>query len=279
MESVTRSVQSAYLQTCQLLGLPVVIKSNSTLNQKFDINADMAISDVDRLAMKYVTIGNGGHRMVTGTNGISRPEPVQHKPRDAALYNHLPFVLRLPSADLTALQRAKYRLRRHEVHDGITYIAYYLKVLDMSATVPQLELRTVVDGVVTAIPYVPTLGDLNPTPPVIGSGGVLTTTGDYIAATAKVPFIMTADDILEYLNVANIIYGDDSYAMISEIGLCSGVDRAVTGDFNGTVTGYTDAIGVQVCNFISAFFSAKFSNDGLTLLFDCGSTEAMLTLS
>ena len=279
MESVTRTVHSAYLQTCQLLGLPVVIKPNSTLNQKFDINADMAISETDKLTMKYVTIGNGGHKVSTGVNGIPVPEPVQHTPRDAALYNHLPFVLRLPSNDLTANQRAKYRLRKHEVHDGVNYVAYYLKVLDMAATVPQLELRTVVNGVTTATPYVPTLSDLNPTPPAIGSGGVIVSTGDYIAATAKIPFVMTPDDINELLNVANVIYGDESYSIISEIGLCSGVDRSVTGDFNGTTTGYTEAIGVQVCNFIGAFFAAKFSNNGINILFDAGSSEAMLTLS
>ena len=278
MDSVVRTVFGAYLQTVQLLGLPMIIKPNSTLNEKFNINKDITISSEDKPSVKYVTIGNGGHRLVTGTNNISKPEPVQHRPRDAALYNHLPFILRLPSNDLTALERAKYRMRRYETHDGVTYVAYDLKVLDLTSTIPQLELRTVEDGVTTSTTYSPTLADLNPTPPALLPGGSLSTTGDYIAATAKVPFIMTENDIIEFLNVCNIIYGDEGYAMISEIGLCSGVDRSVVGDFNGVSTGYIDAISVQIVSFINAFFSAKFSNTGITINLDVGAVEPLLDL-
>ena len=279
MEYVTRTIAGALLQTTQLLGLPLSIKLNSTLNQKFGIHQDLIIADTDIPAVKYVTIGNGGHKMVIGANGISKPEPIQHRPRDAALYNHLPFILRLPSEDLTPGERAKYRLRRIESHDNVAYVAYYLKVIDFTETVPKLELRTVADGNITSTDFNFTLADLSPTPPAIEPGGVLTTTGDYIAATAKVPFTMTPYDITEFLNVCNIIYGDEGYAMISEIGLCSGVDRNVTGDFNGVSVGYTDAVSVQIVNFINAFFAANFSNDGITIMLDTGSLEVMLDLA
>lgn len=279
MEHVVRTVLGALLQTSQLLGKPVIVKPNTTLNQKFNIQPDITISDQDHPSMTYVSIGNGGHRMNIGVNNIARPEPIQHTPRDAALFNHLPFVLRLPSEDLTAGERIKYRLRRHETHDGQTYVAYYMKVLDLSETVPQLELRTVTDGITTSTPFEHTLADLNPTPVNMTPGGVLQTSGDYIAATAKVPFIMNENDINEFLNVANIIYGDEDYAMISEIALCSGVDRIVVGDFNGTSGSYTEAIAVQVCSFINAFFSAKFSNNGINILLDTGSSEPLLSLA
>lgn len=279
MEKTVRTVLGAQLQTCQLLGKPLAIKPNSTLNQKFDIQASTTFADDDKISMKYVAIGNGGHRTAIGVNNVAKIEAVQHTPRDCALYNHLPFVLRLPSMDLSPAERAKYRLRTHETHDGTVYVAYYLKVLDLTETQPQLELRTVADGVTTSTPYSPTLSDLNPTPPAISTGQVLQTSGDYIAATAKVPFTMSADDITELLNVCNIIYGDEAYAMISEFALCSGVDRSVTGDFNGTSAGYTEAIGVQVTSFISSFFAAQYANAGVTLNLDVGSVENMLDLS
>lgn len=278
MEHIVRTVYGAYLQTCQLLGVPMVLKPNSTLNEKFNIHTNISIADSDKPSMRYVTIGNGGHRMVTGTNGIGRPEVIQHTPRNAALYNHLPFILRLPHDDLAPIERAKYRLRRLETHDGVTYVAYYLKLLNMTNTVPQLELRTVVDNITTATVFNPTIADLNPTPPALNSGGVLTTTGDYIAATGKVPFTMVSNEIDEFLNVANIIYGDDGYAMISEIGLCSGVDRTVMGDFNGASIGYTDAVGVQIINFISKFIHAPSNNAGINIEFDVGSVEPLLVL-
>lgn len=279
MEAIVRTVYGAALQTSQLLGRPLTLKPYSTLNEKFNIHTDVLLANDDNLFLQYATIGNGGHRMVMGTNGISRPEPIQHLPRHSALYNHLPFVLRLPANDLTALERAKYRLRRLETHDSVQYVAYYGKVLDFTNTVPQLELRSVVDGVTTSTLFEPTVQDMSPTPPPLTPGGVITATGDYIAATAKVPFVMSPEDIVEFLQVCNIIYGDDSYAMISEIGLCSGVDRTVVGDFNGTNAGYTDAIGVQIVSFVSAFFAAKFTNNGISVEFDIGSVEALLNLS
>jgi hypothetical protein len=279
MESSIRSVYSASLQTSTLLGLPVIIKPNSTLNEKFNISPTLTLSETDHSAIRYITVGNGGHRMVVGADNIAKPEPIQHTPRNAALYNHLPFILKLPSDDLLPVDRAKYRLRRIETHDGVNYVAYYLKVLDLSNTSTMMELRSVTDGIVTATSFVPTAADLNPTPPPITPGGVITASGDYIAATAKVPFIMTTEDILEFLNVCNIIYGDVNYAMITEIGLCSGADRVVTGDFNGVSSGYTEAIGVQICSFLSTFFALAFTNGQLEILVDVGSLESLLTLS
>jgi hypothetical protein len=256
----------------------MVIKPNSTLNEKFNIHSNVAVADTDKPAMRYIGIGNGGHRMVTGTNGIGKPDVIQHVPRNAALYNQLPFVLRLTTEDLTTVERLKYRLRRLETHDGVTYVAYYLKLLELDAVVPQLELRTVADGVTTSTEFNPTIADLNPIPPAINSGGVLTTTGDYIAATGKVPFTFSANDVAEFLNVCNIIYGDEGYAMISEIALCSGVDRVVTGDFSGVSIGYTDAIGVQICNFISQFIHIPSNNAGIEYMYDVGSVEPLLVL-
>jgi hypothetical protein len=279
MEHIVRTVYSASLQTNQLLGLPTVIKEHSTLNEKFNIHQDVVMADIDKPTLKYITIGNGGHRMVMGTNNIYIPQPIQHTPRHAALYNHLPFVLRLPLDDLAPSERIKYRLRRLETHDGVVYVAYYLKVLDVSATITQLELRNVTDGITTSTAFVPTIADLNPTPPPLTPGGVISTTGDYISATAKVPFLMTTTDIAEFLNVANIIYGDVNYGIISEVGLCSGIDKNLMGNFNGVSSSYTDAIGVQIVSFINTFFATNFANDELRVLFDIGSTETMLNLS
>ena len=78
MQNIVRTAAAAALQTSLLLNKGLEIKPNSSLNQKFEIEQDTVISDSDRIAMRYVTIGNGGHRFIAGANGISRPEPVQH---------------------------------------------------------------------------------------------------------------------------------------------------------------------------------------------------------
>jgi hypothetical protein len=275
---ITRSVYGAALQTSELLKLPLVIKQYTTLNEKLNINDTITLADTDRPSLAYITLGNGGHRLTVGANNIAKPEPIQHLPRHAALYNHIPFIMRVVGNDLTPTERAKYRLRRLETHNGIQYVVYYAKVIDFSSTVTRLELRSVNNNVVTVSNFIPTIDDLNPTPPPINSGNVLTTTGDYVAASAKVNIALTTDDISELLNVANVIYGDPNYAIISEIALCSGIDKVVPGNFNGTTSNYTDAVGVQVCSFINTFYSLAFTNDTIVISLDIGSLEPMLTL-
>lgn len=279
LQHIVRAAAGANLQTCQLLDKPVVLLPNSTLNQKFNIQKDTVPSDSDVFAMKYLTIGNKGHSMILGTGNVPYPVPVSHEPNHSGLYGHIPFVLRLPNEDLTAQERINYRLRRSEVYNGTTYIAYYGKVMDLTETQPTLELRTVDGDVVTSTPFTYTLDDLNPTPPNIPPGQILTTGSDYIASTAKVPFLLNADDVTELLNVANIMFGDSNYAIISEVGVCHGVDRVVTGDFNGVSASYTEVIGCQITSFVSSFFAMQFMNTGLDVTFDVGSVEPLLTVS
>jgi hypothetical protein len=279
MEQIVRTYNAGYLQTSQLLGLPVTILPNTTVNEKLDIHDNISIAAGEIPTMKYVVIGNGGHAMTVGADGIPTLGVKPHRPKDAGLYSYLPFILREPSNDLAAVERVNYRLRRLETHGGVTYVAYYAKVLNLSAVNPQLEYRQVSGDVTTSTPFIPSVADLSPTPPAIGPNGVLVTSGDYIATTAKVPFTMSLTEVEEFKNACNIIYGSDRYAIISEIGLCSGVDRAVTGDFNGSTQGYTDAIAVQILNFINAFIPAEFNNSAVNLTFDVGAVEPMLTVS
>lgn len=279
MENIVRTVYSAHLQTAQYMNQPLTIKPNSTLNEKFNIHAAIPLVGGEMPTLKYICIGNGGVRVTVGADGVPRTDVLQHRPRDAALYKHLPFVLRPVAADLTAGERAKYRLRRLETHNGSVYAAYYARLMDFSTTVPILELRTVNAGVVTSTEFSPNVGDLNPIPPALGTGGVLITTGDYIAANAKVPFTMTTTDIEEFMNVCNVIYGDPNYAIISEIGLCSGVDRTVTGDFNGAAIGYTESIATQICNFVGTFLPMNAINRSMTVMLNVGSVEPLLSLA
>lgn len=279
MKSIVRSVYGAALQVAQLMKLPHVIPAHSTLNEKFNINMNLSITDSDIPSIRYVGIGNGGHKVVVGANNISYNQPIQHLPRHAGLYNQLPFVLRPITNDLSAQERAKYRLRTIIQHGGVSYAAYYLKTLDLTGSVVDMEYYTVDNGVTTSSTFAPTSSDLTPTPPDLTSTGVVSTSGDYIAATSQVPFKLTSNDIDEFSNVANILYGSTDYAIISEIALCSGIDKVVTGNFNGVAASYTEAIGVQINDFISTYLATSYSNQGIDLTFDIGSLEAMLTLA
>lgn len=280
MELITRTVYGAQLQTCLLLNLPLDIKPNSTLNEKFGVLETTVIAVTDKPSMRYVAIGNGGHKSVSGAEGISAPYPIQHNPTDACLFSHLPFILRDITNDLTAPQRVNYALRKLETHDGKQYIAYYLKRLDYTDVVAKLTFKTVLDNVTTTTDFIPNASNLQPVQPPLNNSGVNVTTGSYISATAKVPFVLSESDIKELLDAATIIYGNDNYAIISEIALCSGVDKVVAIDAGGaTPFNMNEVIGAQVVSFVSTFFSCKFDNSGISVLLDCGASEPLFNLT
>lgn len=276
MDNNVRTIYGAYLQSCSLLGLNVDIKENSTLNQKFNLFPNEIFNVGQYPTMKYVTIGNGGHNASIGTDGIPLINPVPHSPRHAALYNHLPFIIREVNNDLTPAERLKYRLRTIQTIDGVNYVCYYAKVLDLSTVEPKIELRNNTNGVITAVDFTPGLSDLNPIKPIIPVNGNITSTGNYLGATAKIEFTMDNDEITELVNACNIIYGNDNYAFISEIGLCSGVDRTLMGNFNGDEQSYTEVIGMQVMNFINTAIPSYSINTSITQTIDVGAVEPLL---
>ena len=276
MDNNVRSIYGAYLQTCALLGFNVDIKPNSTLNQKFDLFPNEIFNSGETPTVKYLTIGNGGHTASMGVDGLPLINPVPHSPRHAALYNHLPFIIREVGEDLTPGERLLYRLCVPRTIDGVNYMCYYAKVLDMSMVEPKIELRNNTDGIITATDFTPSLADLNPVKPVIPVNGNITSTGNYLASTAKIEFVMNEAEITELLNACNIIYGSDNYAFISEIGLCSGVDRTLMGNFGGPPSAYTEAVGVQIMNFISTAIPAYALSTSITQTIDVGSTSPLL---
>lgn len=279
MEHVVRTIAGTELQTSTLLNIPYKVREHSTLNEKFGVHDDVQISTDETPNLAYMAVGNGAHRNVDGKDGIPIIERVPHKPENLALYSHLPFILRLPHEDLGASERINYRMRTFIEVNGATYVAYYLKVLDLSETQPRLELKQVRDGVMVSQPYQYSRDNLNPVKPRLRPNEVLTTAGDYISATAKIPYELTVSDIDELLNVANIIYGSESYAIISEIALCTGVDRSVTGEFNGITMGYIESIGTQVYSIINSFNLLQSNNGGVHGYFDVGSVEPLLVIS
>ena len=280
MEYITRTIFGAALQSATLLGKTPIIHPLSTLNTKFGILADTMPTTEDRPIMQYMAIGIGGHRYTVGANQIPKPEPVQHRARDAACYQHLPFVLREVGNDLTSEERKRYALRRLEIHNGLQYWAYYLRRIDLSNTTIGMEYVTVQNGQEVPTPFVPDSGDLNPTPPDIAPTGVNTVTGDYLMATSKLELSLDTDDVNELKNVARVLFNDEGFSIVSEVALCSGVDKQtnVPGPGNTSMS-FNEAIGVQVVSHVNAFYPLRFSPTGVEILVDCGATEPLFSIT
>lgn len=284
MKNITRTIYGSQLQEQLLLGLPFSLVPNTTLNEKFGVQSGVAPSTAagEVPTLKYFCIGNGGHQNLIGADGIPYTSPVQHSPGDAALYRHLPFILRDPANDLDVTTRQKYAMRQAVVYNGVNYIAYWLKRLDYTNVVPQMLQNHVADGVTTTTPYVPTGANLNPTAPAIPAtgGGVVTTTGDYLSTSAVLRLDFSASDVAELVNCANIIYNNELMAVISEIGLVSGVDRVVTGiGAGGAQFNYLEAIAAQIATHMTGYYPVSYTNQGFDFGLELGSTEPLIGLS
>ena len=280
MNTVQRTLYSNYLQSVLLGNWQFQLEANSTLNELFNIQPGVAPSVTPTLG--YYAIGNGGHRITAGANGIPLLAEVQHSGTDAALYNHIPFILREIGNDIDVVTQAQYALRRAETHNGLQYIAYYLKRLPMSTTTPSMEYITVANGVSTTTAFTPTSSNLNPTPPALSNTGVNLVSGDYVAASAKMTIALTPAEITEILNMATIIYGDPNAAIISEIALCSGVDKVVSSvngaGGNSAQISFNEAIAVQCLTYINSQFFLAGNTQGIQSLLDLGAGESIFNL-
>ena len=305
MRSIVRTIYGNELQTARHLGIQVNIPQYSTLDTAMS-NSDVvpfqptpvtvgmqtaapynAATDSDNVIVQYICIGNGGHYNVTGaTGGVPYTAVQPHKSSDSGLYSQIPFVVVPVTADLGPTDRARFRMRKTMLINGIVYAAYYARVLDVSVVTPVATLTTVSGGVSTPAPFTPTINNLTPTPPAIGS----TDDGSYLAVTATVTIPFSAQDLLWLTQACALVFGNANYAIISEVALCSGVEKPVTQAYPNdpaapqtpvavTSGTYTEAVGVQVACFISSYYAVQFTNEGFNFTLDLGATEPLFGTS
>lgn len=272
MEPVVRTIYGAYLQTCKLLEANFQVLPNSTLNQKFNIfPSEMPLAN-QYPRLRYIAIGNMGSTYDTLSNNQIVVNPIPHQPRHASLYNHIPFIVRPINNDLTATQRANYRLREIRTIGNDTYVIYWLKAIDLSSLQVQTELRNVQNSVVTTTPFTPSPQDLNnPQPPTQTSHNFNDPDGDYLVASARLTFSLNQNEVQEIIDAVNLLFGDPRLAIINEIALVTGIDRQLT----VSNTTYTEVVCAQISAFISQFHALTVNTTQVNIELDVGSVEPL----
>lgn len=272
MEKNVPTILKSLLQTCKFMGKDYPILANSTLNQKLSVNASETLDPSEYPIGKYFMIGNGGLKLATGPDSLPFAQSYRHKPTDTGLFSEIPFIVRPTNADIGDIARANYRMRKVITVGSSQYYAYFAKAVNVANATSVLQRRTVeVDGSVTATTFIPTSDDLSPEPEDLASNTAITTTNKYVAASTKVDFILTAQDVAEIVAGCQTLYGEGDLAIISEIAYCAGADR--------TIGNMTEAICMQVMNFLSTNFPAASLNQGVKYTFDIGNAEPLLELS
>lgn len=275
VQTSNRTVYGAYLQTCQLLGLPFDLKPNTTLNEKLGIQESATLNQSEMPHVRYFCIGNGGHD-VKSAGGKSIPVALQHRPSDPVPFSLIPFVLRQVDDDLNATQRQRYALRRTKSYNGVNYFEYSARRIDITGVTAKMYYHEVDAGTTNVTEFTPDASNLSPVPPDLSNTGTNTATGDYLTASARLTLMMDDFDIAEIINAVKIIYGDEDLAIISEIGMCSGVDRIVSTVTTGNATiDFNEVVGCQIHSHMKGIHLLQFVNKELGKNYDVGATEPL----
>lgn len=276
METTVRTIYASHLSNCMLLRRPFSVLPNSTLNQKFNLFKDEVPAINEYPVLGYLGIGNKGATYEVTDTGFILTTPVRHLPRDASLYNFIPFLVRDINNDISSTERAKYRLRVLVPIGGITYAVYYLRALTIADLVPSVELRNVDGENITTNSFVPTQSDLAPNHPEIDNSNLNTANGDYLVSTSKINFVLGRAEVQEIMDACQILFGDPRYAVINEIAVISGIDKILQGTFGATTSNYTEVIAAQVASFISQYHALTSNTTKVEIELDVGSVEPLL---
>lgn len=274
MESVVRSLCGSRIQTALLTKTMPEIQQYTTLNEKFGVQSGVAPTEIPTLNL--MVMGNKGHTSAIGANGVSLTRFHEHVSTNTALYGHIPYVLRELANDLTPAERAKYALRAQVTYNSQQYIAYWAKRMDLSAGLITSKIRTQNSGVETITTHVPQASDLNPTPPVLSSGGVNPLENQFGLVSMVMPLQFSAAEVAEILEACRIIYGDESYAIISEIGLCTSDTKQISLPDSSF---FNEAVAVQIASFLQEHYTLTSSRGGINGTLNVGSAEPLLVLS
>lgn len=276
METLTRTIYGSVLQVSLLTGQPYTPAANSTLNERFNVRKTDIIPAGQYPKLQYITLGIGGTKLVAGEGGQLRTERVQHQATDASCYTPYPFVLRAVNNDLSLTERQKYALRVQQTHNNAQYWAYYLRRIDLSDVQVLLEKRTIQIDNIISTPFTPTNDNLVPPIPNVSNTGSNIVSNEYATVSTRLNIPFSEADCAELLNVASIMFNDESYAIISEIAFCSGLDKNITLSDGST---FTEAIGVQVMSFVNTFHAIQYTQGGINGEYDVGANEPLYAIT
>jgi len=274
---ITRTIIGSRILAALQQGKAFTHVQYTTLNEGLGINAGVMPVDGDTPRVRYYAIGINGHINKVGSDGGHYSQARQKGPEEFGLYSQIPFVLRSPTEDLTQAERAPYALRKIIEINGEKFVAYYLKRIPISAEPVKMLQNTVVDGVTTTVPFVPTNANLHPSPKDPTSTNVISTNGTYLSTSAMMALEFGPKDVEELLQVATIMFGSEERALISEIALVAGSDRVIQITDPGQAPfNMNEVVMAQIATHITGLWPVAFTSQGFTYDLDLGGTEPMV---
>lgn len=247
MSSSTYTAIDSYYQTCKRFGITPVYQTHATLNDYLGVLPGEQGADLTGGITQYLAVGNGAHGIVDQVNsyGIS----TKHRSGQfTGLYNIIPWVLREATNDLTDVERLNYRMRRIETHNGISYVAYYLKKFEIVDTTPSVSVVTSTAETSNTVPYAFSPADQ------VHRELASTVTGTLRNLVVELPIEinLTSTEITELENALTTLYGNGGLRVISEFGLYTATEKNTVDSINGVMTSYSEVVNAYLSISVSS---------------------------
>ncbi len=233
----TRSLMSGKLSLAQMLPVDFVEDMNTTLNYKYNVSPTLKPENPTKV--RYFGIGIGGRYIA---DDAALTAAFKSKLVDMDLYRPIPFRLVPIDEDISAAERANYRMRVRTTIRDAEYYAYYLKLIDFTN---EISLTRVNPATFEEEPYEIDPSNLNPVGVRPSTSGTTSATLQEIKAVVRAKVQITGAEVVEAINV--LYNGDLRYAVVSELGLYSGEDQLVSGSTAiGSTISYLESVYTQL---------------------------------
>lgn len=272
---IQRSCNTSQLLTAMYIRKPYTPLANSTLNEKFNIHKDEvpAVGEYPHLGLWC--IGRGAHQLVVKSGGGSSPMNTPIYATDNSLELATPFVARELTNDLSEIERGRYALREVREINGVMYALYWARWLDMSNVSQVTELQVTEDGeVVSSKSYNPAPESLEP-PARNYDDTALETSRQRITTYAEIGVSFTEQDVKEFIDACIVMYNDPTAAVITEIGMLSGIERSLPTATSGGQSMMNESIATQLNAHVSTYQAVHLSSKGFDLTILTGSGEPL----
>lgn len=237
-----RTIYGLDLELTRLAGKQYNVIDNTSLNEKFNVLTEEAVPENVYPTLKYFAIGVGEVDIIESNTGYSYSK---HSPVDAALFKHIPFVMKPLDEDLLPSEQERYRFRKIETHNGINYACYYLRAIETFELKDDFYKVSTSEGL-SGLSIFDTNTDilLNPIPKDRSRHVLDPDTAEYILKVMKIEFSLTNTEITDLREVLTLLQYTENN--ITEIGLCTGIDKVVDGSVEATCVQISHHVGVNI---------------------------------
>jgi len=268
LSDVTNTIWNDYLHAIIDSGKPFIPHLHSTLNEKLSIPIPEDFETTKYPASTYYMVGIGGHKITLGSNDLQRNMPVEFKRNQPILNRAVPFVIRPLDQPLTSEERSTLRLRTEQEIDGVMCELYWCKLLDEVHPPTILKGMPDKDRLDGLEVYEPTLQDtVTNNQATVFNEAVYPINEAYITRYTQEADV-AAKTVEELNNSIITLYGDETYSIISEVAICSGVEFTAQKSINGVMSRYQEIAHAQSMSFTNCIYHLPSLNGGFKYTVD-----------